>query len=44
MTNTPARSIRVSDKIWKLAKNKAKKEGTTISTIVILAILKWLDE
>lgn len=41
--NTPARSIRIPDKLWKQAKAKAKKEHTTVSAIIIKLLVAWLE-
>ena len=42
MPNTPARSIRVSESVWKLAKAKAAKEHTTVSAVIVQLLLGWL--
>jgi len=41
MTNTPPRSVRVPDKLWKQAKVKAAKEHTTISRVIINALVAY---
>jgi len=40
---TPARSIRVPDKLWKQAQAKAKREHTSVSAIIIRLLLEWLE-
>jgi len=44
MSNTPARSIRIHDKLWVKAKAKAKRDHTTVSAIVVKALLDWVGE
>jgi len=44
MTDTPARSIRIPEKLWKQAKIKAKREHTTISAIIVKALFDWVNE
>ena len=44
MSNTPARSIRISDKLWVKAKAKAKREHTTVSAVIVKALLDWVDD
>ena len=44
MSNTPARSIRIPDKLWVKAKIKAKKEHTTVSAVLIKALLGYVGE
>lgn len=44
MSNTPARSIRIPDKLWVKAKVKAKREHTTVSAIILKALLDWVDD
>lgn len=36
--HTPARSVRVSDDLWVKAKNRAEREGTTVSRATGLLI------
>jgi hypothetical protein len=40
---TPARSVRIPDKLWKQVQAKAKKEHTTVSAIIIRLLLDWLE-
>ena len=44
MSNTPARSIRIPDKLWVKAKAKSKREHTTVSAIIVKALLDWVGE
>ena len=44
MSNTPARSSRIHDKLWVKAKAKAKRDHTTVSAIVVKALLDWVGE
>ena len=44
MSNTPARSIRIPDKLWLKAKAKAKREHTTVSAIIVKTLLNWVGE
>ena len=44
MSNTPARSIRISDKLWVKTKAKAKREHTTVSAVIVKALLDWVGE
>ena len=44
MSNTPARSIRIPDKLWVKAKAKAKRDHTTVSAIVVKALLDWVGD
>jgi hypothetical protein len=44
MTDTPARSVRIPEKLWKQAKAKAKKEHTTVSAVIVKALFKWVNE
>jgi len=39
---TPARSIRVPDSLWKQVQAKAKKEHTTVSAVIIRLLVNWL--
>ena len=44
MSNTPARSIRIPDKLWVKAKVKAKREHTTVSAVIVKALFDWVGE
>ena len=44
MNNTPIRSMRIPDKLWVKAKAKAKREHTTVSAIVVKALLDWVGD
>lgn len=39
---TPLRAIRVSDEVWNAAKDKAKREGTTITAVVLAALQRYI--
>jgi hypothetical protein len=41
---TPTRTIRVSDSIWNAAKEKAAKEGHTVTDVVIAALEEFIEE
>jgi len=43
MTNTPARSIRIPDGLWKKVKAKAKREHTTVSAVIIRLLVEWVE-
>jgi predicted HicB family RNase H-like nuclease len=42
MTPKPARSVRVSQKLWQQAKAKAKSEGKTVSEIIIDSLKEYV--
>jgi hypothetical protein len=42
--NTPARSVRISDKLWAKAKAKAKRQHTTVSAVIVAALVNWVDK
>lgn len=44
MSDTPARSVRISEKLWKQAKAKAKKEHTTVSAVIVKALFDWVNK
>tara|TARA_R110000822_G_scaffold1273_4_gene5781 strand:- start:1040 stop:1174 length:135 start_codon:yes stop_codon:yes gene_type:complete len=44
MTNTPARSVRIPDALWKKAKAKAKREHTSVSAIIIRLLVEWIEQ
>jgi macrodomain Ter protein organizer (MatP/YcbG family) len=44
MSNTPKRSIRISDVLWQKVCAKAKEEETTVSAVVIRLLRAWLKE
>jgi macrodomain Ter protein organizer (MatP/YcbG family) len=35
MTGKKARSVRVSDQVWQRAKEKANKQGMTVSEVIV---------
>jgi hypothetical protein len=40
--NTPVRTIRIPDKLWKQVQAKAKREHTSASAIIIRLLLEWV--
>ncbi len=40
--NTPARAIRIPTDLWKAARAKATREGTTVTAIVIAALRRYV--
>jgi hypothetical protein len=40
---TPARSVRIPDKLWKQVQAKAKREHSTVSAIIIRLLVEWLE-
>lgn len=40
--NTPARAIRIPTELWKAAREKATREGTTVTAIVIAALRRYV--
>lgn len=41
MANTTVRNIRVPDRIWQAATEKAEREGTTVSEVVRRYLARW---
>jgi hypothetical protein len=44
MTDTPARSVRIPDNLWKKVKAKAKREHSPVSAIIIRLLVEWLEQ
>ena len=44
MSKTPIRTIRIPDVLWANLQNKATKEHTTASGIIIRLLLNYLEE
>ena len=44
MPTTPARSVRIPDVLWKKAKAKAKAQHTTVTAVIVKALLDWINE
>ena len=44
MTNTPARSVRIPDRLWKRVQAKAKREHTSVSAIIIRLLVEWIEQ
>lgn len=40
--HTPPRSVRVPDEIWNAATDKARREGTTVSAVVLSALVAYV--
>lgn len=38
---TPPRSVRIPDKVWKEAKERAEREGTTVTAIILRALTRY---
>ena len=43
MANTPQRSIRVSDEIWKKALQRAEAEGITLTQLLVHTLKEYGD-
>jgi len=41
---TPRRTIRIGNRTWAAAKKKAKKEGRTVTRVVIDLLMGWLKK
>ena len=39
---TPLRSIRIATDIWQQAQAKAKKQGTTVSAVIVEALRSYI--
>jgi len=42
MANTPLRAIRVPDEVWQAAREKAEREGTTVTAVVLAALQRYV--
>jgi hypothetical protein len=42
MANTPLRAIRVQDEVWAAAKEKAERDGTTVTAVVLAALQRYV--
>jgi len=40
--NTPLRAIRVPDEVWQAARQKAEREGTTVTAVVLAALQRYV--
>lgn len=41
MANTPQRSIRVSEEVWKAALARAEKEGVTLTQLLVKTLKEY---
>jgi predicted DNA-binding ribbon-helix-helix protein len=39
---TPARSVRIDDELWSAVQEQAKKDGVTVTTVIINGLLDYL--
>ncbi len=39
--NTPPRSVRVPDDVWNAARERAEREGTTLTAIILRALERY---
>lgn len=38
---TPPRSVRIPDPIWAAAKERAEREGTTVTAVILRALTRY---
>ena len=43
MANTPLRSVRVSDEVWKPAQAKAEDLGIPLTAVIVTALIEFLE-
>lgn len=41
MSTTPARSVRIPDQVWHAAQERAAKEGTTVTAVILRALTRY---
>lgn len=41
--NTPLRSVRVPEEIWKPAKARAEAEGIPLTAVIVTALIEFLE-
>jgi predicted HicB family RNase H-like nuclease len=41
-THTPVRNLRVPDDLWRAAKDKAAREGKTVTEVLIAALRRYV--
>lgn len=41
---TPRRTIRISDDLWQAAKEKAKRNGETVTDVIIRALTRYVRD
>jgi LDH2 family malate/lactate/ureidoglycolate dehydrogenase len=39
--NTPPRSVRIPDHIWRAARERAEREGTTVTAVILRALTRY---
>lgn len=39
--HTPIRSVRVPESIWRAAKDRAEREGTTVSAVIVRLLERY---
>jgi hypothetical protein len=44
MANTPLRSVRVADEIWKPALVKAEADGIPLTAVIVTALIEFVNE
>lgn len=43
-SNTPARSVRIDDELWHAAQEQAKKDGVTVTSVIVNGLYEYLKE
>lgn len=41
---TPQRTVRVPDRIWQAAQEKAQQRGERVSDVIRLALIRYIEE
>jgi len=41
---TPQRTVRISDRIWKAAQEKAQQRGERVSDVIRLALIRYIED
>ena len=41
MAETPLRSVRIPDDVWNAAREKAEREGVTLSSVILAALTRY---
>jgi hypothetical protein len=42
MANTPIRAVRVPDDLWTAAQEKAERDGTSVSAVIVAALGRYV--